>query len=100
MGLFPPPRVRSRAAEQEDYKWILSVFNAIDTLQLIKTATKYLDDSTSCALRLRTSRWPFGTGGKAPVNSTLWSEELSRRGSPLASSPACEPMPSVDLLLH
>jgi hypothetical protein len=59
----------------------------------------YPVDSSSCALRLRTSRWPCGTGGKAPVNSALCSEELSRRFSPLAPSPACELTPSMDSLL-
>jgi hypothetical protein len=72
-GPFPPLRVQSRVAEQGDCKWILSVFSIIDTLQLAKTATQYLEDSTSWALRLRICRWPFGTGGRAPANSTLWS---------------------------
>jgi hypothetical protein len=52
-GLFPPLRVQSQVAEQEDCKWILSVFSTIDTWQLAKTATQYLEDSTSWALRLR-----------------------------------------------
>jgi hypothetical protein len=100
MGLFLPLRVRSWVAEQEDYKWILSVYNAIDTWQLVKTANQYLEDSTSCTLRLRTSRWPFGTSGNAPVSSTLCSEELSRRASPSASSHARELTSSADPLLR
>jgi hypothetical protein len=80
-GLSPPLRVQSRVAEQGDCKGTLSVLSIMETLQLAKTATQYLEDSTSWALRLRVCRWPFGTGGRAPVNSTLWSEELSRHGS-------------------
>jgi hypothetical protein len=99
MGLLPPFRARSRVAEQGDYKWIPSVFSIIDTLQLAKTATQYLEDSTSWALRLRICRWPFGTAGRAPANSTLWSEELSRRGSPSIPSLAGESTHSVDSLL-
>jgi hypothetical protein len=98
-GLFPPLWFQSRVAEQGDYKRILSVYSIIDTSQLAKKATQYLEDSTSCALRLRTCRWPFGTGGRAPANSTLWLEELSRRGSPSVPSPTCEPTQSVDSLL-
>jgi hypothetical protein len=98
-GLFPPPRVQSRVAEQGDCKWIPSVLSIIDTLQLAKTLTQYLEDSTSWALRLRICRWPFGTGGRAPATSTLWSEELSRRGPPSVPSLACESTHSVDPLL-
>jgi hypothetical protein len=70
--------------------------------------SSYQAGSSSCALRLRASRWPCGTRGKAPINgtrgkapinSTLWSEELSRRVSPSVPSPASELMPSVDSLL-
>jgi hypothetical protein len=98
-GLFPSLRVRSRVVEQGGYKRILSVYSIIDTSQLAKHANQYLEDSTSCALRLRTCRWPFGTGGRASANSTLWSEELSRRGSPSVLSLTCEPTQSVDSLL-
>jgi hypothetical protein len=98
-GPVPPLRVQSRVAEQEDCKWILSVFSTIDTWQLAKTTTQYLEDSTSWALRLRPCRWPFGTGGRAPANSTLWSEELSRRGSPSTPPSACESTHSADSLL-
>jgi hypothetical protein len=98
-GLFPLFRAQSRVVERGDYKWKLSVCRIVDISQLAQTATQYLEDSTSCALRLRTCRWPFGTGGRAPVNSTLWSEELSRRGSPSIPSLACESTHSVDSLL-
>jgi hypothetical protein len=98
-GLSPPLRVQSRVAEQGDCKGTLSVFRIIDTLQLAKTATPYLEDSISWALRLRICRWPFGTGGRAPANSKLWSEEFSRRGSPSVPSLACESTHSVDSLL-
>jgi hypothetical protein len=66
---------------------------------LAKKAIQYLEDSTSCALRLRTCRWPFGTGGRAPAKSTLWSEELSRWGPPSVPSLTCELTQSVDSLL-
>jgi hypothetical protein len=98
-GLPPPLWVQSRVAEQGDCKGTLSVLSIMETLQLAKTAIPYLEDSTSWALRLCTWRWPFGTGGRAPANSTLWSEELSRRGSPPVPSLACEPTHSVDSLL-
>jgi hypothetical protein len=98
-GLPPPLRVQSQVAEQGDCKGALSVLSIMETLQLDKTAIPYLEDSTSWALRLRTWRWPFGTGSRAPANSMLWSEELSRRGSPLVPSLACEPTHLLDSLL-
>jgi hypothetical protein len=94
--LPPPPRVQPRLAKQGDCKGTLSVLGIVETLQLNKSAISYLEDSTSWALRLRTWRWPFGTGGRAPANSTLWSEELSRRGSPPVPSLAGESTHSED----
>jgi hypothetical protein len=95
-GLSPPFRVQIRVVEQEDCKGVLLIFGIIGTWQLAKTATPYLEDSTSSALRLRICRWPFGTGGKAPANSKLWSEELSRHAPPSVPSLAGESTHSED----
>jgi hypothetical protein len=98
-NLFPPLRVRSRVAEQEDYKWILSEHNTIDTWQLVKIVNRYLEDSTSCTFRLRTTRRPCGTGGRVVANSTAGPGELSFLTSPSVPVSARGLPPFMDSLL-
>jgi hypothetical protein len=63
-------------------------------------SNKYPEDSISCAFRLRTTRRPCGTKGRASVNSTAGPEELSRLASPSVSHSAWELSSSVDSLPH
>jgi hypothetical protein len=99
MDLLPPLRVRSWVAEQEDYKWTLSEHNTIDTQQLVKTVNRYLEDSTSCTFRLRTTRRPCGTKGRVVANSTAGPGELSFLTSPSVPVSARGLPPSMDSLL-
>jgi hypothetical protein len=64
-----------------------------------KVAYSYLEDSTSCAFRLRTTRRPCGTKGRVPVNSTDGPRELPLLASVSASFSARGLPPSVDSLL-
>jgi hypothetical protein len=63
-----------------------------------KSAYSYLVDSTSCALRLRTTRQPCRTEGRVSVNSTDGSGELPLLASPSASFSARGLPPSMDSL--
>jgi hypothetical protein len=63
-----------------------------------KSAYSYLVNSTSCALRLRTTRRPSGTEGRVSVNSTDGPGELPLLASPSASFSAKGLPPSVDSL--
>jgi hypothetical protein len=63
-----------------------------------KVAYSYLEDSTSCAFRLHTTRRPCGTESKVSVNSTDGPGELLLLASPLASLSARGLPPSVDSL--
>jgi hypothetical protein len=44
--------------------------NNSNILQFNKEATLYLENSTTCAFRLHTTRRPHGTKGRVSVNST------------------------------
>jgi hypothetical protein len=61
---------------------------------------KYPEDSISCTFRLRATRRPCGTSGRASVNSTAGPEKLSHLASPSAPSSARGLTSSVDLLLR
>jgi hypothetical protein len=62
-----------------------------------RAACSYLEDSTSCAFRLRTTRQSYGTEGRVSINSTASPGE-----SPLVASPSVSLsrglQPSVDSL--
>jgi hypothetical protein len=85
MELFPPLRARSGRKRQKDYKWILSARHNINIQQYNKAASQYSEDLISCAFRLRTTRRPYGTNGRASANSTAGPEELPLLASPSAS---------------
>jgi hypothetical protein len=99
MDLFPPLHARTREEKQEDCKWILSVCNNTDIWQFNKAANSYLEDSTTCAFHLRTTRRPCGIEGRVSVNSTDGQGELSLLASPSASFSARRLPPLVDSLL-
>jgi hypothetical protein len=61
-----------------------------------RAACSYLEDSTSCAFCLRTTRRPCGTEGRVSVNSTAHPRELPLLASPSVSLPARGLPPSVD----
>jgi hypothetical protein len=82
MELIPPLRARSWVEKRRDYKWILSACNNTDIWRFNKAANPYLEDSTTCAFRLRTTRRPCGTEGRASVNSTASPGELSLLAPP------------------
>jgi hypothetical protein len=63
-----------------------------------KAAYSYLEDSTSCAFRLRTIRRPCGTEGRVSANSTDGPGDLSLLASPSAFLSARGLPPSVDSL--
>jgi hypothetical protein len=63
-----------------------------------KAAYSYLEDLTSCAFCLRTTRRPCGTEGRVSVNPTDGPGELPLLASPLASLSARGLPPSVDSL--
>jgi hypothetical protein len=50
---------------------VISTIQHQGTHHYNKQVGSYPVNSSSCALRLRTSRWPCGTSGRALVNSTL-----------------------------
>jgi hypothetical protein len=54
-------------------------------LTIQQGATSYLEDSTTCAFRLRTTRRSCGTKGRVSVNSTDGPGRLFLLASPLAS---------------
>jgi hypothetical protein len=63
-----------------------------------KAAYSYLEDLTSYAFHLRTTRQPYGTEGRVSVNSTDGLGELPLLASPLASLSSRGLPPSVDSL--
>jgi hypothetical protein len=85
---------------RKDYKWILLARHNIDIRQYDKAAGQYPEDSISCAFRLRTTRRPCGTKGRASVNSMAGPEELFCLASPLASFSTRGLSSSVDSLLR
>jgi hypothetical protein len=83
--LIPPLRARTREEKRKDCKRILSVGNNTVIWRFNKAANSYLEDLTTCAFRLRTTRRPCGTEGRVSVNSTAGPGELSLLASPSVS---------------
>jgi hypothetical protein len=98
-GADPTPSVSVLGGEAEGLQMDIVSLQQYRCLAIQQGSKTILEDSTTCAFRLRTTRRPCGTKGRASVNSTAGLGELSRLAPPSASFSAWGLSSSMDSLL-